>query len=161
MFKYIFSFLIIVLLIVIYFYLKTVYDSLKFNFKIEKIDDILLKNINYNSLNNGTSFIELKIALFIYFSGLFNIKIKELYVEAYYNNSLVAKSANNEDNKKLITLEKNINNKFYQTFQVYLNKNTLDLVLAIKQNKSYKIDYRLSFKLFNIKLNYSGKYENN
>lgn len=151
--------ILIILILIIYFYSKIVIKSLKFDFKLESLKDILIKNITFNSINNGTAFLEIKIAFILSFNFLFNIKIKNLYIEAYFNNNLVGKTTNNEENKKDIILIKNIENKFYQTFDLYTTKNTLDLALLIESKQKYNIDYKIQFKILNLTIKYNGTYE--
>jgi hypothetical protein len=86
---------------------------------------------------------------------------RDLKLKIYYNGVLVANSTDNFDNNKQVVIYESINNIVYHSFDIMVNKSSIELAYNIKSNASYIIDYELSLKLFGFSVNYKGKYKNN
>ena len=154
---YIISFF-LVLLIILFLYIKSVIDSIKLDFKI---DNIFLSNFNLNDFLKNKAFVEVKVLFLLKLSSLTNIKIKDINLKVFYKDSLVAYSADNQLNKKQQVLISDKTNEIYHYFNVNTNSNLIELVFKIKNNLKYTINYQLSLKILGLTINYKDKYENN
>lgn len=152
---YIFLFLIF-LISSLYIYIKSVVDSIKFDLNLNNLN---LIDLSSESIKKGTTNINIKLEFIVKFISLFNISFSDLNIKAYYKNNLIANSLRNEENLKKITLISDINNKIYHTFNVIINKDTIDLITKIKDKKYYLIDYELSFKILSLTIKYKNKYQ--
>lgn len=142
----------------LYFYIKSIIDSFSVKFSI---DDLNLKDLNFKSIGLGNGYIKVKLKFIISFFGLSSIKFSDLKLKIYYNGVLVANSTDNFDNNKQVVIYESINNIVYHSFDIMVNKSSIELAYNIKSNASYIIDYELSLKLFGFSVNYKGKYKNN
>ncbi len=146
---------IIVILILIVLYLVSVRNSFKVAFKIS---DVQLKNFTLDLLNSGQSIVQIQLVFVVFFKALFNIVISNLYLEIYYNNQLVAKSSNVPENYKKIILLPNVDNLVYQTFDLKVNAQAIDLIYKIKAKQPYSVNYKLSAKVFGIQVSQNKIY---
>jgi hypothetical protein len=149
---------IVLILSSLFIYIKSVIDTIEFEFDV---DDVLLKKLDFKSLNLGTGFVEIKLLLMIRYYGLFNVSISDLNLKVYYLDKLVVRTTNNIDNKEKIYLINEVKNKFFHTFDLQVNSSTIELVYKIQNDLKYFINYELSFKILGLTINYKGKYENN
>lgn len=142
--------IIVLLLILIIYYVNKVQRSFTVSFKL---NDVKLNNISLESLDAGQSFIRTRVEFLVSFIAAFKIVFSELYLEVYYKGVLVAKSADAIENFKSVTLSPNVNNLVYQTFDLKINSSLVDLIFKIKSKQDYTLDYKLSVKIFGIKIN--------
>ncbi len=154
---YIFLFIIFILSS-LYIYIKSIIDSIEFKLNL---DNLNLVDLSAQSLKSGTTNLNIRLEFIIKFIALFNISFSDLNIKAYYEKKLIASSLLNEENLKKIILINGINNNIYHTFNVIINKDTIDLISKIKKNSSYIIDYELSFKILSLTIKYKNKYEQN
>lgn len=132
---------------------------------ISKIDfDFNIKNFNFGSfiikdLKSDGSKTIITIEYVINNRSNTTIKFKDLYVEAYYNNKLIAKSTDNYNNSKEIVLDKRKSDiKFEQEYYVLLNKESIELATRIASSKPVDIGYLVKVNILGFKLKYKGKY---
>lgn len=156
--KLVFKILLIVLfvLIVVALYAKSIIDKIEFDFNIKNLNfkEFILKDVT----GQGSKTL-ITIEYLINNKSNTTIKFKDLYVEAYYNGSLIAKSTNNYNNTKEIVLSKKTNDiKFEQEYYVLLNKNSIDLASKIALKTPVNIGYLVKVKLFGFSLKYKGTY---
>lgn len=142
----------------LYFYIKSIVDSFNVSFGL---DDLNLKDLNFKSIGLGNSYVKVKLKFIISFFGLSSIKFSDLKLKIYYNGVLVANSTDNADNNKQVIIYESIKNVVYHSFDIQVNKSSIELAYNIKSNANYIIDYELSLKLFGFSVNYKGKYKNN
>jgi hypothetical protein len=155
--KLIFKILLIVLfiLIVIVLYAKSIVDKIEFDFNIKNLNfkEFILKDVT----GQGSKTL-ITIEYLINNKSNTTIKIKDLYVEAYYNGKLIAKSTDKYDNTKEIVLNKKQPSKFEQEYYVLLNKQSIDLASKIALKTPVNIGYLIKVKLFGFSLKYKGTY---
>lgn len=152
-------FLITIALIVllIYLYIQYVVSSIKIKF--DGLENVGLSGFDINSLNLNQTVITVRVKLLITLTSFFGISISNLNIKAYSNGLLVAESTPNfPENIKKITLQSNINNEVYQTFNFHINAQTISLIGKIKSKQPYSIDYTASLKIFGIPVNKSGTF---
>lgn len=147
--------ILVLVLAIIAYYINTVVKSIKLKFTV---DNINLQGISLGSLNMGTSFVKTRIQFFIYFQSFFKIRFSQLQLNAYYNNILIARSANNVENKKQVVLAPNVENEVYHTFDLQVNASTIELIAKIKAKQPYQIAYNLSVRLFGVPVKYNSIY---
>jgi len=156
--KLIFKILLIVLfvLILIALYVKSIIDKIEFDFNIKNLNfkDFILKDIT----SQGSKTL-ITIEYLINNKSNSTIKFKDLYIEAYYNNKLIAKSTDNYNNSKEIVLDKRKSDiKFEQEYYVLLNKESIELATRIASSKPVDIGYLVKVNILGFKLKYKGKY---
>lgn len=144
--------IIVLLLILIIYYINKVQKSFDVSFKL---NDVKLNNLSFESLDAGQSFIRTRVEFLVKFVSAFKINFSELNLEVYYKGVLVAKSADVIENFQSVTLIPNVNNLVYHTFDLKINSSLIDLIFKIKSKQSYTLDYKLSVKIFGIKINKS------
>lgn len=141
----------------LYFYIKSIVDSFSIDLSI---DDVNLKDLSFKSLDVGKGYIEVKLKFVVKFFGISSIGFSNLNLKAYYNDVLVASSTNSVDNKRQVTVFEGINNVVYHSFNIQVNKSSIELAYNIKSKGNYTIDYDLSFKTLGFDFSYKGKYKN-
>ncbi|HMT03317.1 MAG TPA: hypothetical protein PKD00_08445, partial [Burkholderiales bacterium] len=95
----IWTYLVIIIFLIsiaLFAYIKSVIDTVEFDFNIK---DVLLKKLDFKSLNSNNGFVEIKLLLIIKYYGLFNFSISDLNLKVYYLDKLVTRSTHNTDNK--------------------------------------------------------------
>lgn len=147
--------IIVLILAIVAFYINSVVKSIKLKFTV---DNINLQGISLSSLNMGTSFVKTRIRFLVYFQSFFKIRYSNLQLTAYYNNILIARSADNVENKRQVVLLPNVENEVYYTFDLQVNASTIELIAKIKAKQPYQITYNLSVRLFGIPVKYNSVY---
>ncbi len=156
----IWTYLVIIIFLIsiaLFAYIKSVIDTVEFDFNIK---DVLLKKLDFKSLNSNNGFVEIKLLLIIKYYGLFNFSISDLNLKVYYLDKLVTRSTNNIDNKSKIKLINGVKNEFFHIFDLMINSSTIELIYKMQNDLDYYFNYELSFKIFGINFNYNGIYNN-
>ena len=156
----IWTYLVIIIFLIsiaLFAYIKSVIDTVEFDFNIK---DVLLKKLDFKSLNSNNGFVEIKLLLIIKYYGLFNFSISDLNLKVYYLDKLVTRSTNNIDNKSKIKLINGVKNEFFHIFDLMINSSTIELIYKMQNDLDYYFNYELSFKIFGINFNYNGVYNN-
>lgn len=144
-------------IIVLALYAYSIFQKIDFDFNIKGFNfrEFIIKDIK----NQGSKTV-IKIEYIINNNSNTNLKFKDLYVEAYYNGKLIAKSTNNYENIKEVLLPKKTRNiKFEQEYYVLLNKESIDLTGKILNSIPVNIGYFVKVNFMGINLKYKGTYK--
>lgn len=143
---------VVVLIIIFYIY------SVKKSFTVKPhLDDINVNDLN--SFGEGKTFISLRLQLIIKFFAFFNISFSNLRLQIYSNKILVAKSSDVAENFKPITLIRDIDNIVYYNFDVFISKETFDLLYKMKMKEPFQFQFYLTARILGITVNYNGTYK--
>lgn len=157
--RLIYKILLIVLfiLIVLALYAYSIFSKIDFDFNIKNLN---FKEFIFKDITSQGSKTLITIEYLINNNSNVNLKFKDLYVEAYYKDKLIAKSTNNYNNIKEINLNKNTKNiKFEQEYYVLLNKESIELVSKIASKIPVDIGYLVKINFLGLNLKYKNKYK--
>lgn len=117
--------------------------------------DYTLKGFKINKLNIvGDSVVRVDMQINIKNNNFFGINIKELYYEVFYKGNLLAKSSDKDVNKKEIIIpKKGAPYSFDQSIDVFVNKNSLEVIQNFKNNLPADYNVKVMAKVYGIKIN--------
>ena len=149
--------LIVLFLIAIFgLYIYSIVSKLKFDFEIKNINlqDFILKEIS----GKGSK-VKIDIEFKINNKSNTTIKIKDLYVEAFYKGKLIGNSIYSYENLKEISITKKTDNILInQEFYALVNSESIDLATKIAAKIPVDIGYVIKLKLFGLDIKYSSVY---
>ena len=137
-------------------YIYSIVSKLKFDFEIKNINlqDFILKEIS----GKGSK-VKIDIEFKINNKSNTTIKIKDLYVEAFYKGKLIGNSIYSYENLKEISITKKTDNILInQEFYALVNSESIDLATKIAAKIPVDIGYVIKLKLFGLDIKYSSVY---
>lgn len=139
---------VVLLLIALYIYIRSALQNIDLKFQFDEVDLSGLGGLE--QIDKGEGFVRVKLNFFLTYYGLFDITIKDLKINIYHNNQIVAKSSDTLLNNQKIYLKTNEPNLIKQDFDIAFTGNTISLIAKIKNKGSYQIKYDISLKTLGI-----------
>lgn len=152
------SFVIILLLFfaiitIAVFYLLSVIQRLKITFDLFSIE---LKTLNIGAFALGKGFIRIGSKICIDNPNALTIKFSSLYYEIFYENELIVKSSDINENLNKVNFLANKTTCFITKSDVFVNPKSISLLYKIKSGEKAELQYTVYFKLFFINLSKKG-----
>ncbi len=151
------KFIIILLAIItaIYLYVQLLVSRLDFNFGLSKID--LSKFQLGRVITGGSSNAKVVVDASITNANSVNLSFSNLYIEIYYNETLIAYSTDNISNYAKVVIEAGSVTIIQEELNIVVNGNTVDFGLKMNLNEQLLISYKIRLKLLGlITFGYTG-----
>lgn len=141
-------------LIVAYFYIRLAIKKVTVDFRVKSVDwkGITLSDI----LKSKRADVGLTLSISVINENNYSIPVRDLQVEIYQNNALIAESAPMYEEKIVIPAMGAA--EFDETIIVTVDRSTLGLLKSIFQGKSFAIDYKVKFKVFGFPVSFKDTY---
>lgn len=145
--------LFVVVVTVAVLYLLSVIQRLKITFDLFSIE---LKTLNIGAFALGKGFIRIGSKICIENPNSLNIKFSSLYYEIFYQNKLIVKSSDINENLQKINIEGNKTTCFITKSDVFVNPESITVLYKAKSGEKINLDYVIYFKLFFLNLSKNG-----
>ncbi len=138
-----------------FMWIQLVKSRIQINFKIGKVD---WGSISVTDFLIGKELVvELNTFIIIKNQNPFSIPIKDLNIEIYYRDELIARSTEKEG--KLIKIPTNGEIKFDEKMTLFANQNSFNLITNFGLKGAFELKYIIKLKLYNAPVSFKGTYK--
>lgn len=144
-----------VLVYLYYVHVSTELDNIDYKFDLRSVD---FSKFNIKDVVGDGAKIKSEIGIDLKNNSNLKLSFKDLYLELYYNDVLVARSSDDVNNFSRITISKHSDIYIKQSFDIFLNKSALAMIADVRKGKSV-IGYKVKLNWFGLKVSHSGSYK--
>lgn len=139
--------------ILTYLFVKSIFDKINIVFKIDESKINLSDLLSFSNNNNN---VRLPVVLYVDNQNNFDIKIKNFYLEGYYQNNLIMKSDKNSPVLKNIIIPKNVIQYELKTdLLISINSFSIKFITEILKKVSTEIKIKISSTFLNFPVSFS------